>query len=72
MTLVTLVFAFFIMLLVVAGMAVGVALGRKPISGTCGGLSALGGDASCEICGGNPARCEAGNVKRMTTDSKLA
>ncbi len=59
MTLITLVLAFFVMLAVVAGMAVGVVFGRKPISGSCGGLSALG-SATCEICGGNPAHCDSG------------
>ena len=88
MTLITLVLAFFVMLAVVAGMAVGVVFGRKPISGSCGGLSALGGSAPCEICGGNPARCDSetnsgtdsgtnsgtdsGTVNKVTADDKLA
>ena len=54
----TLVLAFLLMLLLVAGMAVGVLFGRKPISGSCGGMKALGMDVSCEICGGNPDLCE--------------
>ncbi|MCZ6618311.1 MAG: (Na+)-NQR maturation NqrM [Gammaproteobacteria bacterium] len=61
MTFITLVFAFFVMLLIVAGMAVGVAFGRKPISGSCGGLRALGGNAACEICGENPEFCDRSN-----------
>jgi hypothetical protein len=44
--------------LVVAGMAVGVIMGREPIKGSCGGMGALGIDTACEICGGDPARCE--------------
>ena len=72
MTLLTLVLAFFIMLLVVAGMAVGVASGRKPIQGTCGGLSALGENATCEICGGNPARCDSAPAKEMSTHSNTS
>jgi hypothetical protein len=44
--------------LVIAGMAIGVLVGRPPIKGSCGGMGALGIDASCEICGGNPQRCE--------------
>ncbi|MEE4380997.1 MAG: (Na+)-NQR maturation NqrM [Pseudomonadales bacterium] len=56
MTLVLLVFA--IMLLLVAAMAVGVIFGRKPIAGTCGGLNNLGEGGQCELCGGDPARCE--------------
>jgi len=54
----TLILAFFIMLGVVAAMAVGVLFGRQPISGSCGGMKALGMDVGCEICGGDPARCE--------------
>lgn len=44
--------------LVIAGMAVGVILGRQPIKGSCGGMGALGIDTSCDLCGGNPQRCE--------------
>ena len=57
MTLFLTVFA--IMLLLVAAMAVGVIFGRKPISGTCGGLNMMGAGGACEICGGDPQRCEA-------------
>lgn len=53
----TLLFAFLFMLLVVAAMSIGVMMGRKPISGSCGGISALG-LGECEICGGNPAACD--------------
>lgn len=49
---------FAILLLIVCGMAVGVMHGRKPISGTCGGLNQLGVDGACEICGGRPELCE--------------
>ena len=44
--------------LVMAGMAVGVIMGRQPIKGSCGGMGALGIDTSCEICGGDPKRCD--------------
>ena len=52
------ILAFFILVLVVAGMAIGVMHGRPPISGSCGGLNNLGGDGACEICGGDPNKCE--------------
>jgi hypothetical protein len=52
------VLAFFVMLSVVAGMAIGVMYGRQPISGSCGGLNNIGIDGACEICGGNPSKCE--------------
>ncbi|MEM6707698.1 MAG: (Na+)-NQR maturation NqrM [Pseudomonadota bacterium] len=54
----TALLAFALMVLIVLIMAVGVLAGRRPISGSCGGLGQLGIDAECEICGGNPARCE--------------
>lgn len=44
--------------LVMVGMAVGVMNGRAPIKGSCGGMGALGVDTACEICGGNPQRCD--------------
>ncbi len=54
----TVVLAFFFMLVIVAGMSVGVIMGRKPIAGSCGGMKALGLDTSCEVCGGDPTACE--------------
>lgn len=54
----TAILAFIGMLIIVAGMAIGVMAGRRPISGSCGGLGQLGIEAECEICGGNPARCD--------------
>jgi len=54
----TFLMALGIVLLVVAGMSVGVIMGRKPISGTCGGLNNRSEGGACEICGGNPNKCE--------------
>ncbi len=62
----TAVLAFLIMLLVVAGMAVGVLFGRKPITGSCGGMKALGMDMTCEICGGDPELCEAADGRNRS------
>lgn len=50
--------AFGFMLLIVAAMSIGVMLGRKPISGSCGGLNRLGLKDGCEICGGKDEVCE--------------
>ena len=47
--LVTFLISFLLLLLVIAGMSIGVMNGRKPISGSCGGLN--GG--SCELCSGS-------------------
>ncbi|MCB1644397.1 MAG: (Na+)-NQR maturation NqrM [Pseudomonadales bacterium] len=52
------VVTFVVFLFVVTAMAVGVIYGRKPISGTCGGLNNMGADGACEICGGDTAKCE--------------
>ena len=52
--------------LLIAGMAVGVLLGSKPISGSCGGVGAALGekDYSCDICGGDIKKCEDSNSER--------
>jgi hypothetical protein len=54
----TLVFVFLTMLLLTAAMAIGVMMGRKPIAGSCGGMKALNMGVACEVCGGNPAKCD--------------
>jgi hypothetical protein len=53
--------------LLVTGMAIGVLMGRKPISGSCGGVGAALGekDYSCEICGGDTKKCEDSNSGRL-------
>ncbi len=55
----TLVLSFAVILLVIAGMSIGVMNGRRAISGSCGGISGRG----CELCSGNcRKKCEkAGN-----------
>lgn len=54
------------MLLIMAIMAVGVMLGRRPIAGTCGGLNRLGMKEGCEVCGGNDQVCEEENRKTVS------
>ncbi len=49
---------FLVMVAIVAAMSIGVIAGREPIKGSCGGIGALGIDQTCEICGGNPQRCD--------------
>ena len=53
--------------LLITGMAVGVLLGRKPISGSCGGVGAALGekDYSCDICGGDINKCEDSNSESL-------
>ena len=48
----TLLITFAVLLVTIAGMAIGVMNGRKPISGSCGGLN--GG--RCELCSGKCKR----------------
>jgi hypothetical protein len=52
------VLSFLVIGLVIAGMAIGVLSGRPPIKGSCGGMGTLGIDTACEICGGDPRRCD--------------
>jgi uncharacterized protein len=46
--------------LLIAAMAIGVLMGGKPIAGSCGGVGAALGEANynCDICGGDPNKCE--------------
>ncbi len=53
------IISFIVFALLLAVMAIGVLFGRKPIAGSCGGMNRLGLDTSCELCGGNPAKCDA-------------
>ena len=55
----TLALSFAVILLVIAGMSIGVMNGRRAISGSCGGI----GGGGCELCSGNckKKREKAGN-----------
>ncbi len=52
------ILTFAALMLIVVAMSVGVLMGQKPIKGSCGGMSALGMDTACDICGGQPSDCE--------------
>ncbi len=41
------ILTFFILLLIVAGMAIGIIAGRPAIKGSCGGLNQIGLSGSC-------------------------
>lgn len=43
--------AFFVFMMVVIGMAVGVMVQGKRITGSCGGLGAIDGVDQCGVCG---------------------
>ena len=48
----TLLVTFAVMLAVIGAMAIGVINGRRPISGSCGGLN----NGGCELCSGKCKR----------------
>jgi uncharacterized protein len=54
----TLLIVFGVMALFVVFMSVGLLLGGKPISGSCGGMSAVGMKGACDVCGGDLEKCE--------------
>ncbi len=46
----TFILAFFLLLIVMVGMALGVMLMGKTIKGSCGGLNAISGADKCVVC----------------------
>lgn len=67
----TFIFAFLLMLVVVSVMAVGVVFGRQPMSGSCGGMKALGLDMECEICGGDLSKCDSSTIADSESELDL-
>ena len=65
----TMMLSFIVLILIVAGMAVGVLMGRKPIAGSCGGMTALGMDVACDVCKGDPEVCETEQQKAIKADN---
>lgn len=65
------VLALAIMLLVAAGIGIGVIFGRKPLQGSCGGVGrALAEpDYVCDLCGGDEAKCEEQKALRQVADN---
>lgn len=57
--------------LIVLIMSVGVLMGRKPIAGSCGGMSALGMETECDVCGGNKDVCETEQQTKMQASQML-
>ena len=53
---------FIVMLVIIAMMSVGLLM-RKPITGSCGGMSAIGMDTACDVCGGDQTICETESKK---------
>lgn len=67
MEMMLLVFA--VLLFLVTAMSIGVLMGRKPLSGSCGGMSAVGMDGACDVCGGDMKKCEEESQKAAKKSS---
>lgn len=66
-----------VMLLVALALSINVLAGRKPVSGSCGGVGKALGDPNyvCELCGGDEAKCaeqKASPAPTKTNASDLA
>lgn len=55
---ITFILALVLLLLIVTAMSVGVIFANKPIKGSCGGMSALGMETECDVCGGDTQKCD--------------
>jgi len=60
--------AMIIFAILIGLMAIGVLMGRKPIAGSCGGVGAALGEENyeCEICGGDPIKCDEASNQGVT------
>ncbi len=70
---ITFILAFVFIALMVAGMALGLIFKGRPLKGSCGGMSSLGMETACEICGGDTKKCDEENgrdKKSAETDKK--
>jgi len=63
-----------VMLLVALALSLSVLAGRKPISGSCGGVGKALQDPNyvCSLCGGDEAKCEAEKAKTADGSDKAA
>jgi hypothetical protein len=69
----TLVLVFLLLAFVILATSVGVIFGRKPITGSCGGIGAALGEKNytCDICGDDPAKCNE-QIKDTSQKTNLA
>tara|TARA_B110000967_G_scaffold110256_1_gene112842 strand:- start:173 stop:400 length:228 start_codon:yes stop_codon:yes gene_type:complete len=61
-----------ILALIIAGMAIGAILQNKPITGSCGGVGAALGEENynCDICGGDPNKCDEQDDDNLAYDAQ--
>lgn len=64
--------SFVVLVVIVLAMSVGVLMGKKPIKGSCGGMSALGMDTACDVCGGDQSKCDEEQEKQQTVQRETA
>ena len=62
------VFAFCFFIVFFFAMSIGVIVKGKPLKGSCGGVATLMGNESCEICGGDPKKCEPTQSVQISND----
>ena len=62
------IIVFGVFLFLVLAMSVGVIFAKKPISGSCGGMSAIGMDLVCDVCKGDKSICETEVEKAALTE----
>ncbi len=62
-----------VMLFVAFALSISVMLGRKPISGSCGGVGKALGDPNyvCELCGGDEAKCAEQKAKPVSASETV-
>ena len=57
----------------VAIMSIGVLVGRRPISGSCGGIGRLKGEGNeCAICGDDPIKCEEATDQKSVVGNSIS
>jgi len=66
------ILTFIVLSFLVVAMSVGVMMGRKPIAGSCGGMSAVGMDTACDICHGDKDICDEEQEKSKGKQSALS
>jgi len=66
----TFIFAFSLLAIIITAMSVGVIFQNKPIKGSCGGMAALGMVSDCEICGGDRTKCDEENDRIASSQTR--